>query len=198
MNKNVLSILVLVFFGLMISCNKDDSSDQTVTPTPPNVLCDGNGSSSYFPLALGNMWEYSGQLIITMSVAKTITANGKSYYQVNCDDQLSDWKQYFRVDSNGDIYELINDEEYLFLPANPTIGQSWEYPCGFDGMGMRRVDNYPFALETKYCNYKNFIFVRDIDGTGDYLTCCTYVQGIGMTTYTAFYSTLDLSLILLN
>ena len=99
------------------------------------LLSQEQEKNNYFPLAVGNKWEYiesfaySQRLVMTIT-KDTVMNNGKKYYifeyseVMDTNFYISNTKYYFtpldpvRMDENGDIYgyDTLTQNEYLYLP----------------------------------------------------------------------------------
>ena len=163
------------------SCNQETEVPED--DTPANVLCDGKGSTSFFPLAMGNVWVYSGTATTTKTVAEVATVDGEQQYTVEVQG-LNDWEEVYTVGSNGDVYfqsggTFGQDTNYLHVPASPTLNQEWLYTISFDGHITRRITSTTAEVTTSYCTYQNCIEIESYDGTGDYLYAHYYKVGVG-------------------
>lgn len=169
-----------VFVG---SCNTEEE-DPNDPGTPPNVLCDGAGSSSYFPLAADNEWTYSGQFGTTETVTDVATVSAGTEYTLDVDQGFTDWTETYVVGSNGDVFfesagVTVSDSLYLYVPANPTVNQEWLYVISFDGHKVRKVVSTNASVSTSSCDYTGCLEIQEYDGTGDALGTYWYKPGVG-------------------
>jgi hypothetical protein len=177
--KNKLMMLMLVVSTgaiLLPSCKKKKEE----TPVPEvNVLCDGNGADTYYPLALNNKWSYSdgsGANKFNNSVSKTATYGSNTYYVIS--NSLGG-TQYLRQAANGDImtYDTGTSSELLYIPASPTVGQSWSYNMEF--AATRKVINVNASLATS-CTYTDCLLIQTFNSGGMLAHTYYYKKGIGM------------------
>ena len=188
---------LLYLLGELGNCTTNDQS----------VLCNGNGSPSLFPLAIGNLWEYSESIdgantSLQLEVISIENFNGNDYFKIEVSSNIEPSHLYLREASNGDIYQLFQENsgyfEKLYLPANPTLNQQWDYHnvCLVGNcQHFRKVESINFYLETDNCVYVNCILVKNytiLDGGGiTQQGTRIYKQGIGIvggfdaTTFTA-------------
>ncbi len=204
------SIAVITF--LLFACSKkdDDSNTPVATcsdgiqnqgetgvdcggPCAPchTVLCDGNGSGSFFPLTLNNKWVYDFTYANTYTTCDTVNVSGtsvyggKTYYQCSLYDTQSGWtiNYYFRLDATTqNIYTWNGSSDVLYLPANPTVGQllgsSTEL---FTGIGYsRKVESTTATVTTPRCTYTNCLKIQVYNSSnGQVMAHSYYKKGIG-------------------
>ncbi|MBI1288516.1 MAG: hypothetical protein GC178_13175 [Flavobacteriales bacterium] len=178
----LLMIGVISVVGFSTSCNNDSEVPQD--PTPANVLCDGNGSTSFFPLAADNVWTYSGVTTTTKTVTNVETVGGEQQFTVNVHG-LNTYTEVYNVGANGDVFfhspgDSGLDSTYLYVPANPTLNQEWSYTISFDGHIRRKITSLTATITTSHCTYENCVEVKSYDGTGDYLYAHYYKEGVGL------------------
>jgi len=174
----------VMFTSVLInSCNQED---EVADPNgnPANVLCDGAGSISYFPLADSNVWVYSGTFGATKTVTDVETVSTGTQYTVNADQGFNDYDEVFIVGSNGDVFlesagTTVQDTNYLHVPINPTLNQEWIYTISFDGNKIRRVTSISATVTTSSCTYNDCLEITEFDGTGDQLGTYWFKQGVG-------------------
>jgi hypothetical protein len=177
---------LLNIIGELGNCNTNDQS----------VLCNGNGSTSLFPLVIGNQWEYTESIngantSLQLVVISIENINGIDYFKIEVSSNIEPSYLYLRLASNGDIYQLFQENsgnfEKMYLPANPTLNQQWDYHgvcLNGNCQHFRKVDSINFFLETDNCVYENCILVKNytiLDG-GEITQQGTriYKQGIGI------------------
>jgi hypothetical protein len=111
-------LLIALCFCLAIGCKKKDE--------PANILCTGNGTEAFWPLALGNSWHY------TSGETDSIVAHWDSLYVIKITTPNNSELDTLRVTANGDIYlKSPGYAENLFLPADLPLGKKWtgSYPA---------------------------------------------------------------------
>lgn len=189
----LIPIAIFSFILLFSNCTKeDDGSDVIDNPPPPppvtaNVLCDGKtGQNSYFPLAIGNYWEYerpgsgtTGITETTFSVTKTLEIEGKEYFQLDkyFGYPTSETESYYRVDpATNDVYSFYWGEN-LYMPGNPVVGQVLQTT---NGIPRRTVLETNATVSTQSCTYTGCVVIGKYTDTG-YLYAQEYFKkGLGM------------------
>jgi hypothetical protein len=188
-----------VFFSLVLglalftSCSKKPSNNTTSTTggttTTPTVLCDGKtGNTSYYPLASGDIWVYIltvGKETHTVK-SKTAVFNSKTYFDISVlDSPNTPTDEFYRVDTAGNIYyfNLGTDSEYLFIPANPVVNQSWRYPVGYplsNSFGTRKITALNYGLTNNYCTYSGLIQIEEFTQNAGFIESYYYKKGLGL------------------
>lgn len=156
----------------------DDGSCQFPDPT-----CAGHPTnSSMFPLIQGARWDYtmqgaSSQPFLTVSGTQTFGSN--EYFKLIYTELGINLERYYRVDTNGDIYEYNIDINAMsmHIPNNPTVGQTWTYNVS----GTREVIDINASLNTPTCNYTGCIVIKETNSFGTSRNH-TYKRGIGLIT----------------
>ena len=217
MKKNFKFIYLLVSAVLfMVSCNSDDENSEI---TPPDVivdtttvdttsidavLCDGNGTNSYYPMTVTDTWTYKYKIAgfaqspnPVIKVLNPVEYNSVSYSQFT---DLSNFmylsENYFRFDSvtsNVYYYDDNNNVEYLYLPANPALNQTWDY-FGTIGYNSRKVTNLAATLTTDFCTYTDLLEITQYDDNGVVRKRDYYKKGIGLVQnqyFDSFFGTFD-------
>ena len=186
--------LLFLSFTLLTSCEKDDGPS---TPTEnqqtqnnngtnnqnnntSNVLCDGNGSNSYFPLKIGNKWAWKpifGSKRIKAEVTEKIQINNKDYYKVEFKETSGgqvfwEFNRTLR-EENGTIYYAIETStgpgtsvwtDYVWIPGAPQPNQSWEVPGLFNSSiatYKKEVGGTNATVTTNKCTYTNGVLIRN-------------------------------------
>lgn len=155
-----------------------EEDDGSCTYIPPvDTLCEGNGSSSYLPLALNNSWQYSVSTggPKTITVVGIATFNSIDYFHLTHTPGTDD---YWRVAPNGDVYDYENNtnEERLLVPANPVLNQQWPL---FNNVS-RKVTLLNDSVFTAGCTWRNCIRIVQMDQNGTVLVVDNYKKGIGL------------------
>ena len=157
----------------------EDDGSCTYDSIPNNgtdTLCDGIGSTSYYPLALGNKWSYSGGITgsNTSTVQQMTTQNSVVYFMI---DQIVGAEYYYRVAPNGDIYELsLPSTEALVVPANPTVNQQWN---SFNST-TKKVISLNETVSTPSCTYSGCLYIMKYSSSGAPSSEIYYKSGIGL------------------
>jgi hypothetical protein len=182
------------FFGLLLSilvvmsCSSDDSSnDDNITENPDqmvNLLCEGNGSNSYFPLAIGNYWKWEYPFSfpstpdITAEVIGTFDYNGITYYELEYTGSDGQYHfKYLREDSQGNLKVLVYFlsvngnyyEEHTIIPNSSSFsaGDQWNFYAALDEFDsiepVQRVQSVG-TYDTETCSYEQAleIFTRNL------------------------------------
>lgn len=184
MKKRILSLVALVSLSMVIitSCKKKDK-DEDVDPSATQV-CDGNGSSSYYPLAIGNSFVYtSGSSIFSLTDSVSIrfakTFNSKSYYAEVTSNFLGLDTAYYREDATThDIYTWNGINDALYIPGSPAINQSLPEIMG--GFGFTaKVTNLSASYTTSSCTYSNLLEITVYDSKSAVYSTLYYKKGLG-------------------
>jgi hypothetical protein len=201
--KKVLSIVVLAMIAAFISCSKDDSSDNN--SANQNKICNGVTSNSIIPLKQGDAWTWTtlgfGSIIETVVGKKTI--NSVEYFDVtHLETAFSQTNHhYYRVAANGDVYQNFSENqtnEYLLIPANPTVGQNWQIQ-GAIYMDKRTVKSLTATVKTSKCTYSNCIVIDESNtSNGSVISTLYYKKGIGLVKSTSTYINEELKEVTLN
>lgn len=186
---------LIMAIALSTGCKKDDNStdNNTNNPTNPTVnqLCDGKGTNSYLPLVQQNSWEWkqqgSGNIVHKWKVNGTQTFNSVNYLKMNIvwDSGLTETERYFRAASNGDVYQYSTyygaGQEFLYVPASPTLNQQWDYPVSgsSQGTGKRKVTSVNASITTSSCSYTGLVTIAEYSGSS-LITTYYYKKGLGL------------------
>ncbi len=173
---------VVVFISIILfSCSKKDDSPQpanasTAAPTPAVVLCNGNGSNSYFPLKLDNKWTYNSgkQNVIYQTITKAKTQSSDVVFTSISRQYSMEFDDVYILKPNGDIYRATYVSNTLFVPANPTLNQ--EYPSS---AGKIVVQSLSANVVTPSCNYSNCLLLVEYFANGSENTRYYFKKGIG-------------------
>jgi hypothetical protein len=105
------------------------------------------------------------------------TFNSQSYFKVN---QNLGSEYYFRTAANGDImkYSESQGQEYLYVPASPTVNQEWNYPFNFQS--TRKVISVNATYTSSKCTYTGLLQIREYDSAGSGGSTYWYKKGLGM------------------
>jgi len=149
--------------------------------TNPQYICNGNGSSSYFPLTLNSYWIYSmpnNQWFMLQVTEEAQKSNGEMYWHVLTTGAFGTINDYFR-EVNGQVYrwnEALSAEE-VYLPANPTAGMQWS-TANTDSIV---IDAVSATLSSQNgCDYTNLLKVITYSGGSTSGSTSYYKQGIGL------------------
>ncbi|MBI5541372.1 MAG: hypothetical protein HY951_15005 [Bacteroidia bacterium] len=173
----VFILTITVFCFLLTSCKKQ------IPDIPENVLCNGNGQTNYFPLAIGNKWSYieNGSAESFEEIIGTSTYNNKNYFNLKFTQQSTIHHLFLRMAPNGDIYSYYSDSlEFLFIPANPAIGQViCTYPIDTN-ISSRVVMAINEKCEIGGCIYFGVLKIQDYNQGGTAYTTYYYKKGLGL------------------
>jgi hypothetical protein len=152
----------------------------------PSTLCDGNGTTSWFPLALNNSWFYkgSGSNQFTDNITGTQVYGSFTYHKI---ENTLGGTNYLRQASNGDImiYNSATSTEYLYVPGSPTVNQTWTFPMQFSA--TRKVISTNATLTTSTCTYTGLLKIQNFNGTGGGETVMYFKKGLGMVSTDQIY-----------
>ena len=112
-------IKILLIFVVISSC------------CPVQLLSQELNGFSYYPLCIGNQWNYSNEYFTeTEKIVDTTVIKGILYYGLALWEEEADY--WIREDSNR-IYLLdnIDSTEFVLFDFNTDIGESWELPAGY-------------------------------------------------------------------
>ena len=168
--KKIVLIFALVLSGLsMNSCKKKSTTPTTTIPTTidttkntvnntSNLLCDGTTKNEYMPLKSGNSWVYSNTFFDHYDLKDSMEYNSKNYYK------NGESYSYYGMDPiTKDVYYYsgYSQLEYMMIPANPNLNQTWEFPNKMIGTTIeyRKVTNLNATTKTSKCTYKNTLEV---------------------------------------
>lgn len=170
-------LITIISFFLLTSCKKH------IPDIPENILCNGNGQSNYFPLAVGNKWSYieNGSAESYEEIIGTATHNNKNYFNLKFTQQSTTHNIFLRMAPNGDIYSHYADSlEFLFIPANPAVGQViCTYPIDTN-ISTRVVMAINEKCEISGCVYFGVLKIQDYNQGGTAYTTYYYKKGLGL------------------
>ena len=155
----------------------------------PTNVCTGNGSATYFPLAVNNQWNYFRDYVSYPDVMDTATITGttvlgsKTYFRIISTGSTAQY--YIREETNGDIYcwNAPISGESLLLPANPTVGQGWKVPYfSVDSFLVKSVN--ASIISPNGCSYTGLLKI-DTYTSGSYWETWYYKKGVGFVHATA-------------
>lgn len=100
---------------------------------PGSILYSQNSSnSSYYPLRMGNQWEYDNEYFpLTEKIIDTTTFKGLFYYGLTSwSDQVEFW---LREDSNKvHLFNMSDSTDFILFDFSADTGKSWELPPGYE------------------------------------------------------------------
>jgi hypothetical protein len=157
---------------LFSSCIKKPGED---------VLCSGNGTSAYRPLAAGDSWHYETDSGAILSYDSVIRQSGSSYIIKNFLALNITYCDTLRIASNGDLYisNASLGSEHLITPANPVVGQSWTYTDTTGQVYYESVVSTSATVVTANCLYTNCLEIRDSE-IYNLVNVVYYAKGIGV------------------
>jgi hypothetical protein len=169
--------------------NQDEAGVDCGGPCSPckQSVCDGNGSSTYLPLAVNNSWAYfmDNSATTDYTTIQTITgtkvlSNSKTYFVMDYGSK----QDYFRVETNGDIYawktNSFNDlgaAESLFLPGNPVVGTTWKDPYFIPDSSVVKATD-AVLISSNGCSYMGLLKI-DTYSYGNYYETLYFKKGLG-------------------
>ena len=120
MKSVIYFVLVILTISSSLNCVKDT-----------NPVISNNNSDSFYPLQIGNLWNYNEQFTNNEKVADTATFGGSKYYNIKSSHIIQ--PDFWIREKANTIYFLdpeINDE-YILFDFNANSGDSWAMPDGF-------------------------------------------------------------------
>lgn len=160
----------------------NNTTDTTKTPVNnTNLLCDGTTKNEYMPIKYGNTWMYDNSFFDNYELKDSMTYNEKKYYKNGSNNV------YYGVDPiSKDVYMYNGNSqlEFMMLPANPTLNQTWEFPNKIAGYktDYRKVTSLNTTTKTLKCTYKNVLEVSiysDKENT-KLIAIYYYKKGLGL------------------
>ena len=145
------------------------------------VLCNGNGSTAYKPMALGDSWHFEADSVANASYDTVVGQSGSMYYIRNFLPSNITYTDTFCVMSNGDVY-IMNaffGSKHLLVPANPAVGEKWTYT---DTSGFIYTDSVlttTASVLTFNCLYSNCLAIRD-SANDNLVNVVYYAKGVGV------------------
>ena len=172
MKTKEIIVAFLLILALFTSCDKDDSYQLPET------------SNTYFPLKIGDRWEYPNQI---KKVSSEVEINNKKYMlivnEIYKADVLHSSSESFYRKENQKVYKLYADKsnEFLFLDFAKREGESWKYKTANDDNEKWNVE---VLSETNFTINKHIIenckqFFYDVPNYFDEEHSITYAPGIG-------------------
>jgi hypothetical protein len=175
----------------MVSCKKKkDDTNYEVPPVVTSVLCDGNGTNSYFPLQLGNKYSYGykfkgeSKYDRTYTVTKDTVIGGLTYKKIQQDSIASQF-DLIRVDlMSNNVFSYISaiSKEIVLIPGTPVLDQSIE--CVKPG-NKAKITSLSAAYKTAACSYSGLLEITEYDASGKAVAVYQYKPGVGRV-HTAF------------
>lgn len=195
---------IFVLIGLLTiftSCGEDDSDGLFVLfPNGEGVdlelLCNGNSTSDWMPLAVGNRWIFvdanTSSISLEAFIIGQVVIDNLDYFQVRFDDGSTSFTELLRIGANGDVLirgpyqNSTGGDDFIFMKAAPTPGEEWEYfgddPANFDY--FRSVQSLNSNLSTNRCDYDNVAIIneiaRDAGGVSTLISTQKFRQGLGL------------------
>jgi hypothetical protein len=177
--KKTLFTSILILIGTIVfieSCENDDNK-------AVNPLCDGNSKNTFMPLDSANNWKYDYSKSQTIGgnirVIDHYIFNDKTYAVLKDQSDLMYINEvYLREDAdNHNIYSWSESKgmDYLLVPANPQLNQTWESATGF----TKKVTNTAATKKTTYCTYTGILEITEYYGTTEW-AIYYYKKGLGL------------------
>lgn len=159
--KNAINLMCLFCLISIAGCKKDKDTTTAATPAPAvDKLCNGNGSTSYYPFVNANQWTYSYSVSSTNPVIRitgTQTFLSKVFFVLRDDNSLYyTGDVYFREDAtthNIYTYDTSTHLEYLEVPGSPSLNQTWTNAYGQTCI----VADLNASINSGYCSYTGLL-----------------------------------------
>jgi hypothetical protein len=164
----------------------------TVTDTPREDICDGNGKDTYYPLEVNNEWVYY------CWTGKFDPALPAPIFQITGHQVINGVTYAIRHDSNpltftGDVllredpgthniycYNDSTKQEYLEIPGSPILNQAWLDASGH----VFRVINISDSRLLPPCYYQGLLGIAEYkyqtSTDSVYLSTSYYKKGLGL------------------
>lgn len=184
--KTKLLLLLSIFSLLIVSCERDDDSNDNRTPafnTPSTTE-----PNSYFPLSVGNQWFYtqttqSGEITIPMGqnymkVKSLSISNDIDNYIFEGSGEYNEMK-IWREANNDLYYQYIAATTNIFKPAaiflknNPSLNLSWENSDGSDSCVVS-------SLSASFSTYTNLLEIKHYNANDVLVSVEYFKKGVGL------------------
>jgi len=167
--KISLALFVLFFVFTLPACKKDSGS---------NTLCTGNGTNSYFPLAVGD----NRQFIVNNSVqtSTVITGQSGSYFYEEIIGSGPAFYDTLMVAANGDVYDKnpYYATQFLLVPGSAQTGQTWSYSDTLGKTYYQKIISVQASTLTSSCLYNNCLEIQDSLNSNN-VKITFYAPGVG-------------------
>lgn len=136
---SLLSVLFVMFSAVSLTSCDSEPVDPVLNSNDPDGDGDGdgNGGGVYWPMAVGNIWEFEmdGEAQDPMEITDTEEINGKTYYKMN-----QSFTNAGMADFTGDAEAFINYDD-----GDYSVRVSVEIAAG-DGMPAITIEPYEFII----------------------------------------------------
>ncbi|WP_235298777.1 hypothetical protein [Portibacter marinus] len=162
--KNIF-ILQFAFLIILISCTKEIDE----------------AAADYFPLHVGNEWDYIKGLQVLIDVKETI--NGKEYFRfIESYDTGTD-TSYYRNERNKIYKTTGNGHEYLLFDLEKRVGKHWKlsFTPDTEFEYKAEIQDKNYRLETSNHTFENcYHFYYDFPDAIDDEFSIFLAPGIGI------------------
>jgi hypothetical protein len=152
-------------------------------------------NSLYFPLSVGNKWEYTGSVDMTIEVVSFTPIKGRFYHTlVRYFPEASD-TMHLRYDRNDRLMICFEEEEYLFIDFTLPEGSTWDTYYSY--YGVLRGKNLNSIVQAGIFNgvteilFENYLF-------SDIYELNRYAPGVGMVSSLGFRRHFELRSAVIN
>jgi hypothetical protein len=143
-------------------------------------------TTSYFPLARGNRWQYhSTDFIHTATIADTVHRNGHIYFDYEIEEQQQHY--YFRENNHQVLlWHAPDSSEIVVYDFTATVGDTWTLPadCACDLGNAITLADTQTTVETPMDTFSNcmrFVHQQSCVDAGRWETW--FAPGIGPVQY---------------
>ncbi len=167
--------LYLLFVLFLFSCESNA------------ILDPKNQAATYFPLAPGNSWTYSGwngtEQTITYRIIEQKLIGSQVYFSFGVSAEHTEW---IRI-AGGSVYKLINGREVLWLDFTKNDGANYYYnPTPYSGrwkvhVQRDRTVEYDIGQKYKYLDCVDFFF--DLPHAVDEEQGFAFAPGVGIVNF---------------
>jgi hypothetical protein len=178
--------LLPILCMLIFSCEQQNSAPNAINPstTNSNPCNEVLSSPTWYPVEVGNEWKWNSLLgSFRVRITNDTIMNGRSYFTSRFVGgtilaYLNDWCWiYGYKTATGDLreYDPQTGLDWLYLPNNPTVGQSW-----FRQGDQWEVLSVNSPLQTASCTYSNLLKVQVTDTSDGSISYGYFGKGLGL------------------
>jgi hypothetical protein len=125
-------MIMKYLFGIVVLFMFAGCGDNPVDPVPYN--------SVYFPLELGNRWNYSGSVDMRVEVSSIEPYGGKNYFAVVRHFPGASDTLLLRYERDDRLMIFFDGEELLYVDFSLPVGSTWDtyfyYTCTMRGKDL--------------------------------------------------------------
>lgn len=187
MKKIVFPVLSFFIASMlvMVSCKKKEDNNNYDPPVvTPTLLCDGNGSGSYFPLQTGNKYSYSYKVKANTqpdrnyTIIKDTAVGGQTYKKLRSDNVITVYELLRADPATNNVYSYLPSlsKEVLLVPGTAVLDQAIEVVTPGN---KAKVTSISASFKTGSCNYSGLLEITEFDSAGKAVAVYHYKKGVG-------------------